>query len=158
MSLYDHVRDLPLEIDSYELDGRELAVSSDFVRRTTVVRLRGGGHEGIGEDVTYDGDDQLALQNAPRELPLAGSHTLDSYSELVGRLSLFPSGPDRDAYLNYRRWAFESAALDLALRAGRDDAPRGGRPGCPARPVRRLHAPRRAAERRPGSTLARAEP
>ena len=71
MAIYDLLADLPLEIESYELNARELGVSSDFVRRTTVVRLRGGGHEGIGEDVTYDGDDQLALQNAPRDLPLA---------------------------------------------------------------------------------------
>ncbi|HEX2505560.1 MAG TPA: hypothetical protein VHK22_05070 [Gaiellaceae bacterium] len=116
MALYDHVADLPLELESYELEGRVVDVSSGFARRTTVVHLLGGGHEGVGEDVTYDGDDQLALQQAPRELPLAGSHTLDSFSELVGRLNLFPSGPDREDYRNYRRWAFESAALDLALR------------------------------------------
>jgi hypothetical protein len=116
VALYDRVRDLPLEIDTYELDGRELDVSSGFTRRTTVVRLRGGDQEGIGEDVTYDGDDQLALQQSPRDLPLAGSHTLDSFSELVGRLNLFPSGPSSEAYRSYRRWAFESAALDLALR------------------------------------------
>jgi hypothetical protein len=120
VTLYDRVADLPLEIESYDLEGRELDVSSGFTRRTTIVRLRGEGHEGLGEDVTYDGDDQLALQQAPRELPLAGSHTLDSFSELVGRLSLFPSGPGREDFRNYRRWAFESAALDLALRqAGR---------------------------------------
>ena len=29
---------------------------------------------------------------------------------------LFEHPPDRDVYLDYRRWAFESAALDLALR------------------------------------------
>jgi hypothetical protein len=114
--LYDRVRDLPLELESYELEGRSLDVSSDFVRRTTIVRLRGGGHEGVGEDVTYEGEHHLELQNAPRDFPLAGSHTLDSYSELVGRLNLFPSAPDRDVYRSYRRWAFESAALDLALR------------------------------------------
>jgi hypothetical protein len=116
VALYDRVRDLPLEIESYDLVGRSLDVSSGFTRRTTIVRLRGGGDEGIGEDVTYDEGDQLALQQAPRDFPLAGSHTLDSFSELVGRLNLFPSGPDREDYRNYRRWAFESAALDLALR------------------------------------------
>jgi hypothetical protein len=116
VALYEHVRDLPLEIDSYDLDGRQLDVSSGFTRRTTVVQLHGGDQQGIGEDVTYDGDDQLALQRAPRDLPLAGSHTLDSFSELVGRLNLFPSGPSSDRYRTYRRWAFESAALDLALR------------------------------------------
>jgi len=116
MSLYDRVAGLPLEIDSYELEGLEKDVSSGFVRRTTVVRLRGGGHEGVGEDVTYDGDEQLAFQRGASDLPIAGSHTIDSFSELVGRLGLFPSGPSRDAFLNYRRWGVESASLDLALR------------------------------------------
>jgi hypothetical protein len=116
VTLYERVRNLPLEIESYDVDGRELDVSSGFTRRTTVVRLLGDGQEGIGEDVTYDEADQLALQRAPRDLPLGGSHTLDSFSELLGRLNLFPSGPDRADYRSYRRWGFESAALDLALR------------------------------------------
>ena len=50
-------------------------------------------------------------------LPLSGSHhTIDSFSELVERLSLWPAGPALDQFRPYRRWAFESAALDLALR------------------------------------------
>ena len=116
MATYDALRDLPLEIESYALDGLEQEVSSDFVRRTTVIRLRGNGEEGVGEDVTYDGDDQIGLQEEGPTLPLEGSFTIDSFSELVGRLNLFPTGPDREDYRNYRRWAFESAALDLALR------------------------------------------
>ena len=116
MATYDALRDLPLEIESYTLDGLQQDVSSDFVRRTTVIRLRGGGEEGVGEDVTYDGDDQLGLQAEGPTLPIDGEFTIDTFSELVGRLNLFPTGPDREDYRNYRRWAFESAALDLALR------------------------------------------
>ncbi|HEY7195769.1 MAG TPA: hypothetical protein VH306_01135 [Gaiellaceae bacterium] len=116
MSLYDRVAGLDLEIESYELEGLSLEVSSGFTRRTTVVRLRGGGHEGVGEDVTYDGDDQEGLQQAGGELPIGGNHVFDGFSELVGGLNLFPSGPSREDFRNYRRWAFESAALDLALR------------------------------------------
>ncbi|HXV56663.1 MAG TPA: hypothetical protein VD704_02250 [Gaiellaceae bacterium] len=116
MATYDSVRDLPLEIESYELEGLEATAGEDFRRLTTVVKLRGGGHEGVGEDVTYSGEDQEALQAEGPTLPLAGSHTLDSFSQLLGRLALFPSGPGMDAFLDYRRWAYESAALDLALR------------------------------------------
>ncbi len=95
-------------------------MSSDFTRHTTVIHMQGGGQEGVGEDVTYSEADQLALQEEGPTLPLAGSHTLDSFSQLIGRLALFPSGPGMDAFLHYRRWAYESAALDLALRqAGR---------------------------------------
>ena len=49
-------------------------------------------------------------------LELAGEHTIDSFSKLIEGLELFPTPPERDVSVNYRRWAFESAALDLALR------------------------------------------
>ena len=125
MAIYEHLRDLPLTIDDYGLEPLRLDVSSEFTRHTTVIRLRGDGHEGVGEDVTYDAEDQLALQEEGPTLPLAGSHTIDSFSQLVDRLSLFPGGPSRDDWVNYRRWAYESAALDLALRqAGRRSPPR----------------------------------
>ena len=53
-------------------------------------------------------------------LPLAGEWTIDSLSRHLETLPLFASAPERDVYVDYRRWAFESAALDLALRqAGR---------------------------------------
>jgi L-alanine-DL-glutamate epimerase-like enolase superfamily enzyme len=116
MTTYRAIADLPVEIGGYELEGHERAVSSGFTRRTTVVRLRGGGEDGLGEDVTYDAREHERLQAAaPHDL--AGSHTVDSFSELVNDLDLFPGGaPEHDAFRLYRRWAFESAALDLALR------------------------------------------
>jgi hypothetical protein len=70
----------------------------------------------VGEDVTYDGLDHAALQDAGPVLPLAGSHTLDSLSHRLDELDLFPEPPVREPSREYRRWAFESAALDLALR------------------------------------------
>jgi hypothetical protein len=119
MSTHDAVRDLPLEIESYELEPLQVQASHDFTRLTTVVRLRGGGEEGVGEDVTYSSVDQAALQAEGPTLPLEGSHTLDGFSQLLERLSLFPEGPGMEAFRDYRRWAYESAALDLALRQAR---------------------------------------
>jgi hypothetical protein len=116
VSLYDRVSGLSLEVEGYDLEPLEQAVSPEFKRLTTVVHLRGGGHEGIGEDVTYSPEDQAALQSEGPSLPLSGSHNLDSFSQLLDRLSLWPSGPALDQFRPYRRWAFESAALDLALR------------------------------------------
>ncbi len=116
MSLYDRVRDLPLSIEGYELEGLELQARSDFLRKTTVVRLRGGGEEGIGEDVTYHGEEHDRLQERRSDLPLAGPWTLHTFSEHLATLPLFEREPEQHAYLDYRRWAFESAALDLALR------------------------------------------
>ena len=116
MATYDAIAELALEIDSYVLEGLSLEISDQFTRRTTVIRLRGRGEEGIGEDATYSERDQLALQEEGAVQPLAGTHTLDGFSQLLDRLNLFPVGPDRDDFVNYRRWGFESAALDLALR------------------------------------------
>ena len=119
-STYDLIAELPLRIDRYDLDGLELDFGGLFVRKTTLVRLHGGGVEGVGEDVVYDADDHVAFQKASGTLPLAGSWTIDSFSRRLEELELFPTGPEREASRNYRRWAFESAALDLALRqAGR---------------------------------------
>jgi hypothetical protein len=119
--LYDALADLPLEIDAYALDGHERVFSPEFTRVTTVVRLRGGGEEGLGEDVTYDADAQRRQQAAGPVLPLAGRWTLDSFSRHLDGLDLFGgAAPYLPAFLHYRRWAFESAAADLALRqAGR---------------------------------------
>jgi hypothetical protein len=117
MSTYDRVADLPLTIDGYALEGLAKTVSSGFERFTTVIRLQGGGEEGVGEDVNYEGALQLAQQEHGPVLPLAGEWTFDSFSEHLGGLDLFPAGaPDREVYRLYRRWGFESAALDLTLR------------------------------------------
>jgi hypothetical protein len=116
VSTYAKVSELPLVIDSYELDPLEREVSSEFTRLSTVIRLHGGDQGGVGEDVTYDALDHVALQEAGPSLPLAGQWTFDGFSEKLGTLDLFPAPPEREVSRLYRRWAYESAALDLALR------------------------------------------
>ncbi len=115
-STFAQLAQLPLAIDSYELEGLRAEVSSDFERKSTVIRLHGGGHEGVGEDVTYDAIDHDVLQAAGPSLPLAGSYTLESFCEHLEALDLFPQPPAREVSARYRTWAYESAALDLALR------------------------------------------
>jgi L-alanine-DL-glutamate epimerase-like enolase superfamily enzyme len=121
MALYDALADLPLEIDSYSLEGRSRSFRPGWDRLTTTIHLDGGGEEGLGEDVTYDPDDQRAQQETGPVLPLAGSWTIESFSRHLDGIDLFPAKPpSMPAYRDYRRWAFESAAADLALRqAGR---------------------------------------
>jgi hypothetical protein len=116
VSSYERVADLPLEIESHELVGHEQKFSEEFSRLTTEIRLRGKGQEGAGEDVTYDGLDHIALRDTGGSLELAGSYTLDSFSKRLDELELWTSPPEREDSRNYRLWAFESAALDLALR------------------------------------------
>jgi L-alanine-DL-glutamate epimerase-like enolase superfamily enzyme len=121
MSTYERIADLPLQIDGYALEGLSKIVSSGFERHTTVFRLRGGGEEGLGEDVTYTPELQTAQQETGPVLPLAGAWTIDSFSQHLDTLDLFHGvDPQMPAFRHYRRWAFESAAADLALRqAGR---------------------------------------
>jgi hypothetical protein len=99
------------------------------VRRTTVVRLRGDGREGVGEDVTYDPEAHPALQAWDGLPDVRGTWTVETFSALFDGVSLFPTPPVHAVDERYRRWAFESAALDLALRqAGTDWSTALGRP------------------------------
>jgi L-alanine-DL-glutamate epimerase-like enolase superfamily enzyme len=87
-------------------------VSPEFRRVTTTVRLQGGGHEGLGEDVTY-------FYELHEHVPLphvAGHWTLASFSESLDGFSFFEVEPEDHAAYDYRRWAWESSALDLALK------------------------------------------
>jgi L-alanine-DL-glutamate epimerase-like enolase superfamily enzyme len=116
MPTFDRLANLPLEVDGYELEGLRAEVSSGFERLSTVVHLRGGGLEGVGEDVVYDAVDHEELQKAGPVHDLRGSYTLAEFCERVDALDLFPVPPQRDVSRLYRRWTFHSAALDLALR------------------------------------------
>ena len=102
MSDYARLAGLELVVDAVELDRAELAVSSGFTRVTTTIRLSGGGLSGEGEDVTYEAGHHEGF--APPDL--TGTWAFDDLSQRLDSLDL----------AGYRRWAFESAALDLALR------------------------------------------
>ena len=114
---YARVAELPLRIDRCELLPLVRDTSSGFTKVSTVVRLTGDGHEGQGEDITWDQIDQIEQLRRAGDLSwLRGRRTLDEFSTLLGLADLFPVEPIRESAREYRRWAFESAALDLALR------------------------------------------
>jgi hypothetical protein len=142
MASFDAIADLPLEIEGCEFEGLSFTLGS-FERLTTVIRLRGGGHEGVGEDVTYDAVDHIAQQDHGPPDGLLGSRSFAGFSAVLEGIDLFPAAtPERDVSREYRRWAFESAALDLALRqAGTNLAAAVGRE---ARPVNFVNSMRLA--------------
>ncbi len=116
MNTFDRLAGLSLEVDGYSLEGLRAEVSSGFERLSTVVHLHGAGAEGIGEDVVYDAEDHVALQQAGAVLDLAGASTLEEFCARIDELDLFPEPPKRGEVSRlYRRWTFHSAALDLAL-------------------------------------------
>jgi L-alanine-DL-glutamate epimerase-like enolase superfamily enzyme len=112
---FDALADLPLEIDGYELQPLELQIPG-FERLSTVIHMWGSGEDGLGEDVTYDAVDHIAFQDAGPSLDITGFATLGEFCELMAEEDTFPAEPQREVSRLYRRWAFESAALDLALR------------------------------------------
>jgi L-alanine-DL-glutamate epimerase-like enolase superfamily enzyme len=115
--IYARVAALPLIIDRCELHPIVRDTSSGFTKVSIVVRLSGAGHVGEGEDITWDQIDQIELLRGGGDFSwLHGPRTFDEFSQLLGLADLFPVEPIRDSARFYRRWAFESAALDLALR------------------------------------------
>jgi hypothetical protein len=117
MRTWDIISGLPLEIERYELVPHEIPFPNGGARRTTVVRLLGDGVDGLGEDVTYDADAQGVFQDAGPEQPLAGSTTLGGFARVLDGIDIWPGAESQpNASVDYRRWAYESAALDLALR------------------------------------------
>ena len=145
MSSWEMLADLAVEIEDYQLEPLQASVSSAFERKSTVIRLRGAGEEGLGEDVTYDAVDHEHLQAAGPNLPLAGAFTLASFSEQLAALELFPEPPAREVSARYRTWAYESAALDLALRQADTTLHETLGADSRAGPLRGLPAARRAA-------------
>ncbi len=113
--LYERLCDLPLTVERYQLEPLRLD-TQNFVRHSTVVHLHGPAGTGSGEDITYAEESQLDFQQHGRELSLAGEWTVESFSRHLDGLDLRTSTVDDHAAPLHRRWAFESAALDLALR------------------------------------------
>jgi hypothetical protein len=112
MSLWDRLRGLEVNVEEFSTERKSVQVSSQFTRVSTTVVLRGAGEEGRGEDVTYTAEDHDWFP----QLEPQGSTTFAGLSAQLDGLQLFGAEPRMDASRDYRRWAFESAALDLALR------------------------------------------
>jgi hypothetical protein len=131
VSAYDALAGLGLRVEGLSLERRTAETSSGFTRVTTTVALAGAGHEGRGEDVSYE----AAEHDGYPEPDLAGVWTLASLSARLDGVELWPGGPPRwPPSVDYRRWAFESAALDLALRQAGTSL--GEALGRPYRPIR----------------------
>ena len=70
---YATIAGLPVQIDSCEFTPMVRDTSSGFTKITTVVRLRGRGEEGLGEDVTWDQIDHIEFLHHPAPSGLEGA-------------------------------------------------------------------------------------
>src|SRR5947209_4797547 len=119
-SSWSRLAELPLVVESCEYDRLHAVLAHEFERVTTHVRLLGAGAEGLGEDVSVHVEDGSSLHETQAALPLAGEWTLAGFCDHLATLDPWPKPPEWEAARRFRNWAFESAALDLALRqAGR---------------------------------------
>jgi L-alanine-DL-glutamate epimerase-like enolase superfamily enzyme len=119
-SRWPRIAELRLVVERCEYDRLHAVLAYEFERVTTHVRLVGAGADGLGEDVSVHREDGTALHETQPSLPLDGEWTLAGFCDHLATLELWPQPPEWDAAVRFRRWAFESAALDLALRqAGR---------------------------------------
>jgi hypothetical protein len=115
---WDALGTLPVVVEAYAFERRALTMAYGFERVTSVVRLSGGGAEGLGEDVSpYEGEDDT-LHVAQPELDIVGEWTLEALLDRLKELEQWPTEPKFDVAKLWRNWAFESAALDLALNQG----------------------------------------
>jgi hypothetical protein len=115
-SLWPRLAELPLVVESCEYERLHAVLANEFDRVTTHVRLIGAGAEGLGEDISALHEDGTTLHETRPALSLEGEWTVAGFCEHLATLELWPEPPEWDGALRYRNWAFESAALDLALR------------------------------------------
>ena len=106
---------LPLTIDAVEYGRLDPGPGFGEAHPSRLVRLLGAGHEGLAEDIT------LFVSAEVPDLPLTGEWTLGDFCEHLHSLDQFVETPEyEDFFRPFRNWAYESAALDLALaQAGR---------------------------------------
>jgi len=142
MSLWDSVAGLTAKVDGYALQRHESRTPSGWTRVTTTVAVEGDGVTGQGEDVTYSAEDH---DHVPSDLMLAGTWSLEDLSQHLDELELWSGDPDNHTGQDHRRWAFESAILDLALR--QNELGLGEALGREERPVRFVVSTRSAPER-----------
>jgi hypothetical protein len=133
-SLWPRLAELPLVVEGCEYERLQAVLAHGFERITTQVRLTGAGADGLGEDVSVFKEDGTTLHETRPELPLTGDWTLGEFCDHLATVELWPEPPEWEVAYRFRNWAFESGALDLALR-------QAGRPlhevlGLEPRPVR----------------------
>jgi L-alanine-DL-glutamate epimerase-like enolase superfamily enzyme len=130
--LWERLAGLSLVVDGYTLERLD---AQGYDRSTTQYRLAGGGEEGIGEDVGLFDEHVEALHAAGPYLELAGEWTLERFCAHLGTVDQWRGlEPEWEMARAWRNWAFESAALDLALRQNGMSLPAAL--GLEARPVR----------------------
>ena len=130
MDHWEQLAELPLVVESLAHGRIDPGPGFGEAHSSRLVRLAGAGHEGRGEDIT------LFMGGTPPMPDVAGRWTLGELCAHLDGAGQWPDGPPAwdlppsvspegakafaEMAYRWRNWAFESAALDLALaQAGR---------------------------------------
>ena len=130
MDHWEQLAGLPLVVESLAHDRLDPGPGFGEAHASRLIRLTGAGHEGRGEDIT------LFMGGTPPMPDVAGRWTLGELCAHLDGAGQWPDGPPAwdlppsvspegakafaEMAYRWRNWAFESAALDLALaQAGR---------------------------------------
>jgi hypothetical protein len=108
---WTRIASLPLTIETCTYGRLDPGPGSGDAHPSRLVRLIGAGREGLGEDIT------LFMADDVPELPLAGEWTLGDFCARLCTLEQWIAPPAEygEMLRRFRNWAYESAALDLAL-------------------------------------------
>jgi L-alanine-DL-glutamate epimerase-like enolase superfamily enzyme len=120
--LWTAVKDLPIAVESSSFEALLPSGPTGLEDMTTTqLRLRGRGEEGIGEQVGMP-EAQESLRAS--DFPLTGEWaTLADFLAHLDTIDMWSEPPEYELSRNWRRWTFESAALDLALRQAATSLP-----------------------------------
>lgn len=113
--LWTAVKDLPITIESSSFEALVPSGPTGLEDYTTTqLRLRGRGEEGIGEQVGRPEAQESLRASA---FPLTGEWPrLADFLAHLDTIEMWAEPPEYELERHWRRWTFESAALDLALR------------------------------------------
>src|SRR3954454_8245260 len=101
MGTFERIAPLPVLVSDIAYERTSQTVSSGFERVSTTIVMRGGGHEGRGEDICYTPADHDLLPE-PGSLGLAGTHTIETLAEQLNGKDLFTGEPGMPAARDYR--------------------------------------------------------
>lgn len=118
-TLWESIRDLPVEVSRFTAVARDgtMRLADGRPRRCSLVAAAHEELVGLGEDVSFGAGVHPTLGGDLGRLDgLLGRRAFGELAEALDGVDLGPPGAFGDLLPRFRRWAVESASLDLCLR------------------------------------------
>jgi len=111
---YREIKSLPVTVEAVSFEGKRIETEHRTFERT-IIRVRGEGATGFGEDVTRSIEAHEQLREDGLTLP-TGEWKIGTFSDALDAGSALSAQTVSRETPEYLRWAIESAVLDLALK------------------------------------------